>query len=82
MYCIIFITFLDGLGAVLKLGRHEWFALRRLITNSRISAFTGGFWNCFLKETSQVDGWATTWNTAAQELPNQRKIEMADWRMK
>ncbi len=42
-------------GAAFKLGRHEWFALRRLITNSGSSAFTGGCWNCFLKETSQND---------------------------
>ncbi len=43
-------------GAAFKLGRHEWFVLRRLITNSRNSAFTRGFCNLFLKETSQVDG--------------------------
>ncbi len=43
-------------GAAFKLGRHEWFALRRLITSSRNSAFTGGFWSRFLKETSQKDG--------------------------
>ncbi len=43
-------------GAPFKLGRHEWFALRRLITNSRNSAFTGSFWKRFLKETSKVDG--------------------------
>ncbi len=29
--------------AAFELGRHEWFALRRLITNSGSSAFTGGF---------------------------------------
>ncbi len=43
-------------GAAFKLGRHEWFALRRLIINSRNSAFTGGFLNSFIKETSQKDG--------------------------
>ncbi len=36
-----------------KLGHHKWFALRHLITNSRHSA--RGFWNRFLKETSQVN---------------------------
>ncbi len=30
-------------GVAFELGRHEWFALRPLITNSRSSAFTGGF---------------------------------------
>ncbi len=45
-----------NLGAAFELGRHEWFALRRLIRNSRNSAFTGGFRNRFLKETSQKDG--------------------------
>ncbi len=34
-------------GAAFKLGRHEWFALRRLITNSRRSAFTGSFLKLF-----------------------------------
>ncbi len=34
-------------GSAFKLGRHEWFALRRLITNSRSSAFTGGFLKSF-----------------------------------
>ncbi len=43
------------------LHRHEWFALRRLITNSRNSAFTGGFWYSFLKETSQLDGRTKDW---------------------
>ncbi len=35
------------LGAAFELGRHEWFALRRLITNSRSSAFTGSFLKLF-----------------------------------
>ncbi len=48
-----------------KLGRNKWFALRRLITNSRNSAFTGDFWNRFLKETSQLQ-------SKGQELPNRR----------
>ncbi len=43
-------------GATFKLCCHKSLALRRLITKSRNSAFTEGFWNCFLKETSQVDG--------------------------
>ncbi len=42
--------------AAFKLGRHEWFALQRLITNSRNSALSRGLWNRSLKETSQVDG--------------------------
>ncbi len=36
-----------------KLGRHAWFALRCLFTNSRNSAFTVGFWNIVLKATSK-----------------------------
>ncbi len=47
--------YIPTFAAAFKLGRHEWFVLKRLITNSRSSAFTGGFWNCFLKEPSQVD---------------------------
>ncbi len=43
-------------GAAFKLVRHESFAPRRLITNSRNSALSRGFWNRFLKEASQVDG--------------------------
>ncbi len=34
-------------GAAFELGRREWFALRRLITNSRSSAFTGSFLKLF-----------------------------------
>ncbi len=34
-------------GAAFALGRHEWFALWRLITTSRSSAFTGGFLKSF-----------------------------------
>ncbi len=49
-------------GAAFELGRHEWSALRRLITNSRSSAFTGSFFlNCFLKETSQEDRRIKNW---------------------
>ncbi len=44
-----------------KLGHYERLAFRRLITNSRNYAFTGGFWNRFLKETSQVDGRIKNW---------------------
>ncbi len=44
-------------GAAFEIGRHEWFALRRLITNSRSSAFTGSF----LKETSQEDRRNKNW---------------------
>ncbi len=35
-------------GAAFEPGLHEWFALRRLITNSRTSALSGGFWSRFL----------------------------------
>ncbi len=42
-------------------GRHEWFALRRIITNPRNSALPGGFWNRFIWETSQVDGRTKDW---------------------
>ncbi len=31
-----------------ELGRHEWFALRCLITNSGYSALSGGCWNRFI----------------------------------
>ncbi len=37
------------------------FQLGRLITNSRNSAFTGSFWNHFLKKTSQGDGRTKNW---------------------
>ncbi len=51
--CSSFITFFYevrslAFGAAFKLGRLEQFALRRLIKNSRNSAFTGGFWSRFL----------------------------------
>ncbi len=49
--------FASPFRAAFELGRHEWFALRRLITNSRSSAFTGSF----LKETSQGDGRNKNW---------------------
>ncbi len=42
-------------------GHCEWFVLRSLITNSRISTFTGGFWDGFLKETSHVDRRTMNW---------------------
>ncbi len=48
-------------SAAFELGRHEWFALRRVITNSRSSAFTGSFLKLFLKETSQADGRNKNW---------------------
>ncbi len=48
---------MDFFGAAFELGRHDWFALRRLITNSRSPAFTGSF----LKETSQEDGRNKNW---------------------
>ncbi len=48
-------------GAAFELGRHEWFALRRLITNSRSSAFTGSFLKLFPKETAQEDGRNKNW---------------------
>ncbi len=53
-YCINCINFFE-------LGRHKWFALRRIITNSRSSAFTGSFLKLFLKETSQEDGKNKNW---------------------
>ncbi len=52
---------LNWIGEAFNLGRHVWFALRRLITNSRNSAFTGGFCNHFLKETTQVDRRTKNW---------------------
>ncbi len=42
----LFASFFD---VALKLGCHEWLALRCLITNSRNSVFTGGFLKSFLK---------------------------------
>ncbi len=48
-------------GMAFELGRHEWIALRRLITNSRNSALSGGFRNRFLKETSQVNERTKNW---------------------
>ncbi len=48
-------------GAAFKPGRHEWFAVRRLNTNSRNSALSGGSSNRFPKETSQADGRNTIW---------------------
>ncbi len=48
-------------GAAFKPGRHKWFALRRLNTNSRTSALSAGSWNRFPKETSQADGRNTIW---------------------
>ncbi len=48
-------------GTAFELGRHAWFALRRLITKSRNSAFTGRFWYSFLLETSQLDGRTKDW---------------------
>ncbi len=53
--------FMPFFGPAFILGCHEWFALRRLITNSRISAFNGSFSNRFLKEISQVDGRTKHW---------------------
>ncbi len=53
-------------GEAFELGRHEWFPLRRLITNSRSSAYTGVFWNRFLKETSQQDGRTKNWTMKRQ----------------
>ncbi len=37
-------------GAAFKFGRQQWFTLRSLITNSKKSAFTGGFLKLFLKK--------------------------------
>ncbi len=76
-------------GAAFELGRHEWFALRRLITNSRSSAFTGSFPNLFLKEISQEDGrnknWTMQldmehWGSGTPQPAN--KFKMAELRMK
>ncbi len=41
----------------------------RLITNSRNSAFTGGFWNLFFKKTSQVN--KGTKNLVMKRLPHE-----------
>ncbi len=48
-------------GTAFELGCHAWFAFRRLITNSRISAFTGDFLKSFFKETSQEDRKTKNW---------------------
>ncbi len=45
----------------LRRGHYEQYALRRLTTDSRKSAFVGGFGNHFLKETSQVGGRTKNW---------------------
>ncbi len=54
----------QGLGIITRnfgtdseFGRHEWFALRRSVTNSRNFALTGGYWNNFLKETLWAQNW-------------------------
>ncbi len=48
-------------GAAFELGRHGWFEVRRLITNSRSSAFTGSCLILYLKKTSQEDGRNKNW---------------------
>ncbi len=60
------ISYIHLFGAAFKLGRHEWFALRRLITNSRSSAFTRGFLKLFFLETSQEDGRIKNWTMKKQ----------------
>ncbi len=46
-FILMHVHLLFFFGAAFELGRHEWFALRRLITNSRSSAFTGSFLKLF-----------------------------------
>ncbi len=72
--CKKMISFFMFFGAAFDLGRHEWFALRRLITNSRSSVLPGFFAIVFLSKlhTAEIRIWKWKVYTEAQELPNQR----------
>ncbi len=78
------------LTIIFWLCHHDWFVLRRLITNSRNSAVTEGFWNHFLKETPQVDRRTKKWimkkdnemgNCGSGTLQSAIKFKMPDRRM-
>ncbi len=76
-------------GVAFEHGRHEWFALRHLITKSRNSALSGGFWSRYFlrnptsgQKNKRLDNEkATPWTIAAQQLFNRRANTRwpADW---